>query len=174
MNMAVAVTVLLRSWKVSCAQQCFAAVTRGGGLHTWGLDDGSGRLGHGPRPNGKVRNADQDGTGGAEANTGAGTGENALVVRVGGLGVVAAGASTDGRFQLKGPSRVMALLKNRVMQVGENAVLMLSLNWLTLANQQAGHRREGGLGVVQPCRGGAARWKHSPRYVRAYFMSLSL
>lgn len=83
--------------KVSCSQQCFAVVTRGGGLHTWGLDDGSGRLGHGRR----AENEDRDG-------------DDVDTVEARG---VHTGASADQQFQLPTPTRVMSLFKDQVVQV---------------------------------------------------------
>lgn len=66
--------------QVACGRQFFAAVTRGGGLHTWGLDNGGGRLGHGPRRPEDVANAAANGVTDAGGGGGGGGGEVARAV----------------------------------------------------------------------------------------------
>lgn len=94
---------------MSCGKHFFAAVTREGGLHTWGLDASDGRLGHGARMRtggaaaGAAPAEAEDG--GAAAGAGAGVGE--------GGGIDAA----ERAFWLKAPARVTALSRERVLQV---------------------------------------------------------
>lgn len=127
-------------WQVSCGKHFFAAVARGGGLYTWGLDASDGRLGHGRRSAGDrnddgatearavaaaageaVEAAARAGGGGSAA-AGAGGGGSVAAGGSGGGGVEGggAGAGTDvaGRsFWLKAPVRVAALSADHVVQV---------------------------------------------------------
>lgn len=130
---------------MACGRQFFAAVTGGGGLYTWGLNEGDGRLGHGPRRLEVASNeADIDGADGADSNR-SGGGEVAVgvdgeaEVAAGGGGVVAsedgggvgeAGAGEGGRggaggdggskgrgLFLQTPVRVVPLSEQCVVQV---------------------------------------------------------
>lgn len=69
----------------------------------WGLDDGSGRLGHGRRPGNEDSRDEGDTDETVEARR----------VRTG----AAAAAAADQQFQLVTPTRVMSLFKDRVVQV---------------------------------------------------------
>lgn len=97
--------------QVSCGKHFFAAVTREGGLHTWGLDAGDGRLGHGRHDEGVIAAAME-----AAAAAAAGGGGAAAVAAVP-TGEGEAADAAQQAFWLKAPARVAAVLGERVVQV---------------------------------------------------------
>eukprot|EP00752_Nemacystus_decipiens_P014841 g13213.t1 len=137
--------------QVSCGKHFFAAVTRKGGLHTWGLDASDGRLGHG----GAV------GTGAAAAAAAAATAAAAAAAAAAGGGAGAAagagtgeGAGVDAAarpFWLKAPARVEALARENVVQVscGAKHTLVVTADGRLFA---WGDNRYGQCGLPWPSR----------------------
>ena len=97
--------------QVSCGKHFFAAVTHGGGLHTWGLDASDGRLGHGAA-------VVVGSTAAAAAAAAAPAAAPAAVAGGGAAAREGAGINAAERaFWLKAPARVEALSRERVVQV---------------------------------------------------------